>query len=35
MDDGINDRTYLCTEGWLWTSAYPEAKLALENDGKG
>lgn len=34
IDDGEQERLYLCTEGWLWTSAYPEAKQVLE-DGKG
>ena len=33
-DDAQTTHTYLCTEGWLWTSAYPEAKSILEQ-GKG
>ena len=34
MDDGEHIRTYLCTEGWLWTSAYPEAKKVID-EGRG
>lgn len=30
VDDLKNERLYLCTEGWLWTSAYPEAKIVVE-----
>ena len=33
-DDEDKTRTYLCTEGWLWTSAYPEAKKVIE-EGRG
>ena len=29
MDDGVNEREYLMTEGWLWTGQYPEAKRIL------
>ena len=31
MDDGINAREYLVTEGYLWTGQYPEAKRIMEN----
>lgn len=34
LDDDGETRTYLCTEGWLWTAAYPEAKQLLD-EGKG
>lgn len=34
VDDLTNERLYLCTEGWLWTSAYPEAKKVIE-EGRG
>lgn len=34
VDDGINEHLYLCTEGWLWTSAYPETKKVIE-EGRG
>lgn len=34
LDDDGETRTYLCTEGWLWTNAYPEAKALIE-EGKG
>ena len=27
--DGV-EREYLCTEGWLWTTAYPESRRILE-----
>lgn len=29
MDDGVNEREYLMTEGWLWTSIYEESKRIL------
>ena len=34
IDDGINEREYLMTEGYLWTEQYPECKriLALGNN---
>ena len=31
IDDGINEREYLMTEGWIWTGQYPEAKRILED----
>lgn len=34
VDDLKDERLYLCTEGWLWTSAYPETKKILE-EGRG
>ena len=30
VDDLKNEQLYLCTEGWLWTSAYPETKVVIE-----
>lgn len=30
LDDGENERTYLMTEGWLWTGQYPECKRILQ-----
>jgi hypothetical protein len=30
LDDGVNERTYLVTEGYLWTSIYPEAQRILD-----
>lgn len=30
IEDGIT-REYLCTEGYVWTETYPEAKKLLEN----
>ena len=29
LDDGIVEREYLMTEGWLWTGQYPEAKRII------
>ena len=29
LDDGINEREYLMTEGYLWTGQYPEAKRII------
>ena len=29
LDDGINEREYLVTEGYLWTGQYPEAKRII------
>ena len=34
VDDLTNERLYLCTEGWLWTSAYPETKKVIK-EGRG
>ena len=34
IDDVKDERLYLCTEGWLWTSAYPECKKVIE-EGRG
>lgn len=30
LDDGVNEREYLMTEGWLWVGQYPEAKRIIE-----
>ena len=30
VDDGINEREYLMTEGWLWTGQYPECQRVSE-----
>lgn len=30
LDDGINEREYLMTEGWLWTGQFPECRRILE-----
>ena len=30
LDDGINEREYLMTEGYLWTGQYPEVKRIFE-----
>lgn len=29
-DDGMNDREYLCTEGYLWTGQYPECQRVID-----
>lgn len=29
LDDGVNEREYLMTEGYLWTSQYPECQRIL------
>ena len=29
LDDGMNEREYMVTEGWLWTGQYPECKRIL------
>ena len=29
LDDGMNEREYMMTEGWLWTGQYPECKRIL------
>lgn len=31
LDDGIDEREYLMTEGYLWTGQYPEAKRIIEH----
>ena len=31
LDDGMNEREYMMTEGWLWTGQYPECKRILSN----
>ena len=31
LDDGIDEREYLMTEGWLWTGQYPECKRILQD----
>ena len=31
LDDGMNEREYLMTEGWLWTGQYPECQRILKN----
>lgn len=30
LDDGIYEREYLMTEGWLWTGQYPECQRIIE-----
>lgn len=30
LDDGVAEREYLVTEGWLWTGQYPEAQRIIE-----
>lgn len=30
IDDGMFEREYLMTEGWLWTGQYPECKRVVE-----
>lgn len=32
LDDGV-EHEYLCTEGWLWTSQYPECARVLQGAG--
>ena len=32
LDDGVNEREYLMTEGYIWTGQYPEAKSVLEEE---
>ena len=29
LDDGMNEREYMMTEGWLWTAQYPECRRIL------
>ena len=31
LDDGMNEREYMMTEGWLWTGQYPECRRILSN----
>lgn len=31
LDDNAVEREYLCTEGYLWTTAYPECQRIIEN----
>ena len=31
LDDGMNEREYMMTEGWLWTGQYPECQRILQN----
>lgn len=31
LDDGVNEREYLVTEGWLWTSQYPECQRVIDS----
>lgn len=31
IDDGTNEREYLCTEGYVWDHAFPEAKRITEH----
>ena len=31
IDDGMNEREYMMTEGWLWTGQYPECQRILKN----
>lgn len=31
FDDGMTEREYLMTEGWLWTGQYPECQRILKN----
>ena len=30
LDDGMHEREYMVTEGWLWTGQYPECKRITE-----
>lgn len=30
LDDGIHEREYLVTEGWLWTGQYPECQRVID-----
>ena len=30
LDDGVNEHEYLMTEGYLWTSQYPECKRVID-----
>lgn len=30
LDDGVNEREYMMTEGYLWTGQYPEAQRIIE-----
>ena len=30
LDDGVYEREYLMTEGWLWTGQYPECQRIIE-----
>ena len=30
LDDGVNEREYLMTEGWLWTGQYPECQRMVD-----
>ena len=30
LDDGMNEREYMVTEGWLWTGQYPECQRILK-----
>ena len=31
LDDGMNEREYMMTEGWLWTGQYPECRRILSD----
>ena len=31
LDDGMNEREYMMTEGWLWTGQYPECQRILSH----
>ena len=31
LDDGMNEREYMMTEGWLWTGQYPECQRILKD----
>lgn len=31
LDDGKDEREYLCTEGYLWTGQYPEVQRCIEH----
>ena len=31
LDDGVDEREYLMTEGWLWTGQYPECERILRD----
>lgn len=33
LDDGVNEREYMMTEGWLWTGQYPECQRILQGAG--
>jgi hypothetical protein len=30
LDDGVDEREYLMTEGYIWTGQYPEAQRIID-----